>query len=119
MKVALEAKDLKQMDIKYHQKDENTDGYAVAFLREKSSPVSTFHFTFSMPSYDFKEQVKALEKAADKGGFKLNIKRKSWFTLKLERFLVGALSGTEYRNRGCPACRMIDTFIAGSHSTPN
>ncbi|MFW9985064.1 MAG: hypothetical protein ACFFDJ_00690 [Candidatus Odinarchaeota archaeon] len=113
MTLLLEPQDIHRLDIKYREKEDVAYGYAVVHLKEKIGEISTFHFTFSMSSQNFKEQLAALEKAAEKGSFRLDLREKSRIGLTFERLLASTLAGTQYRNRGCPACRMIDTFIAG------
>lgn len=116
MSVFMEANDIRQMDIKFREQDDGINGYAVVYLNEHVAPISVCHFSFLMTIEQFKQQVAALEASSEKSGFKLNLQRKSRLTLALEKIMVGALAGLEYRNHGCPACRMIDTFIAGALS---
>lgn len=117
MSVNIEAQDLKQMDIKYREKEETTYGYVAIYLKERIGSINAFHFTFSMPSQQFKEQVPQLEAAAKKGSFQLNLIKKSRISLALEKLLTRALVGTEYRNSSCPACRMIEVAFIGHQST--
>lgn len=116
MAITLDAEDIRSIDIKHGEKDETTSGYAVVYLRKHRPEVNVFHFNFSMTNDDFFEQITALEAAAQRSGFELNLTRKSRFSLAVEKLLVGALAGTAYQSRGCPSCRMIDTFIAGGRS---
>jgi len=108
----IDAEDIYSIDIKYREKDESTDGYAVVRLRQHIPDISVFHFTFSMNNDAFLKQVSTLDAAAQRSGYKLNLTRKSGFVLGLEKLLVGALAGTEYQSHGCPSCRMIDTFVS-------
>ncbi len=116
MVVSLGAEDIQSIDIKHGKKDETTYGYAVVYLRKHIPEVSVFHFNFSMTNDDFIEQITTLEAAGHRSGFDVNLTRKSRFSLAVEKLLVGALAGTAYQSRGCPSCRMIDTFIAGGRS---
>jgi hypothetical protein len=110
--ITIEPEDISSIDIKYREMNEKTDGYAVVHLREHISNVNIFHFMFSMSNKDFLKQVSTLDTAAKKFGYDLNLSQKSRFGLAIEKMMIGALAGTEYQSQGCPACRMIDTFIS-------
>ena len=112
MTITIDPEDIRSIDIKYREKDDTTDGYAVVHLQQHIPDVSVFHFTFSMNNNEFLKQVSTLEAAAQSSGYQLNLSRKSGFALGLEKMLVGVLAGTEYQSRGCPSCRMIDTFVS-------
>jgi hypothetical protein len=112
MGIAVEAKDILSIDIRYREKDDTTDGYAVVRLREQIPNTSVFHFMFTMSNDDFFKQVSKLSATSKKAGFQLDLNQKSSFVLSLEKMMVGALAGTEYQSYGCPSCRMIDAFIS-------
>jgi hypothetical protein len=112
MAITVDAEDILSIDIKYRETDEKTDGYAVVHLRDHIPNINVFHFMFSMSNSDFLKQVSILDAAAKKSGYQLNISQKSGFALAVEKMMIGALAGTEYQSQGCPACRMIDTFIS-------
>jgi hypothetical protein len=113
MSLSVEPKDIVRLDIKYREKEERVDGYAAVYLKRPLGPVKAFHFPFSMNTKEFRKQVITLRTTAGRAGFELNLQEKSRLALVVERAFVGALAGTEYRDRGCPACRMIDVFMAG------
>lgn len=117
LNVALESQDIQRMDIMYREKTGITYGYAVVNLKEQIGSIRTFHFTFSMPTKDFEEKIPALEKSAKKGGFQLKMQQKSRISIAIEQRLASVLAGTAYRNRGCPACQMIDAFVARGSSS--
>ena len=110
MGISVEAEDILSIDIKYREKNDTTDGYAVVRLRDNKP--SIFHFMFSMSNDDFYKQVSTLSATSKKAGFQLDMNQKSSFILSLEKMMVGALAGTEYQSFGCPSCRMIDAFIS-------
>jgi hypothetical protein len=112
MAITVEPEDILSIDIKYRETDEKTNGYAVVHLRKHIADVNVFHFMFAMSNRDFLKQVSALDAAARKSGYQLNLTQKSGFTLAVEKMMIGALAGTEYQSQGCPSCRMIDTFIS-------
>lgn len=112
MAITVEAEDILSIDIRYREKNETTDGYAVVHLRDHIPNVSVFHFTFTMSNDDFLTQVSELSATSKKSGYELNVTKKSGFVLSLEKMMVGALAGTEYHSHGCPSCRMIDTFVS-------
>jgi hypothetical protein len=115
MAITVDPEDILSIDIKYREKNETTDGYAVVHLRQHIPNASVFHFMFSMSNDDFLKQVSELSATSRKSGYQLNLSKKSGFILSLEKMMVGALAGTEYQSHGCPSCRMIDTFVSSSH----
>ncbi len=117
MGLTVGAEDILSIDIKYRERDEITDGYAVVYLREHIPDVNAFHFSFSMSNTDFTKQLASLSAMSEKSGFELKMSRKNRFLLALEKMMVGALAGTEYQSQGCPACRMIDTFVSSGRYT--
>ena len=114
MAITVDAKDILSIDIKYREKNETTDGYAVVHLRDHIPNVSVFHFMFNMSNDDFLKQVSELSASSKKSDFELNMSKKSGFVLSLEKIFVGALAGTEYQSHGCPSCRMIDAFVSSA-----
>ncbi|MFX1484292.1 MAG: hypothetical protein ACFFCP_14015 [Promethearchaeota archaeon] len=112
MGISVEAEDILSIDIRYREKNDTTDGYAVVRLRDNIPSTSVFHFMFSMSNDDFYKQVSTLSATSKKAGFQLDLNQKSSFVLSMEKMMVGALAGTEYQSYGCPSCRMIDAFIS-------
>ncbi|MFX1606844.1 MAG: hypothetical protein ACFFDD_13200 [Promethearchaeota archaeon] len=112
MGITVEAGDILSIDIRYREKNDTTDGYAVVRLREHIPSTSVFHFMFSMSNDDFHKQISKLSATSSEAGFQLDLNQKSGFILSLEKMMVGALAGTEYQSFGCPSCRMIDAFIS-------
>ena len=112
MAIMVGPEDILSIDIRYREKDDTTDGYAVVRLREHVENASVFHFMFSMSNDAFYRQVSELSTVSKKSGYHLDLREKSRFTLALEKMMVGALAGTEYQSYGCPSCRMIDAFIS-------
>ncbi|MFW9794224.1 MAG: hypothetical protein ACFFEE_07980 [Candidatus Thorarchaeota archaeon] len=115
MGITVDPEDILSIEIKYREKEETTDGYAVVQLREHIPNVSVFHFMFSMSHDDFLKQVSELSASSKQAGYELNLIKKSSFVLSLEKMMVGALAGTEYQSHGCPSCRMIDAFVSSSN----
>ena len=112
MGIIVGPEDILSIDIRYREKDDNTDGYAIVHLRDHVKNATVFHFMFSMSNDDFFKQVSELSKVSKKSGYHLNLSEKSGILLALEKMMVGALAGTEYQSYGCPSCRMIDAFIS-------
>lgn len=116
MSPTVEPEDIARLDIKYRQKEQRVDGYAAVYLRKPMGSVKAFHFPFSMNREEFRKQVATLQTTARRAGFEVNLREKSRLALLVERALVGALAGTEYRDKACPACQMIDLFITPRQS---
>ena len=112
MGIIVGPEDILSIDIRYREKEDTTDGYAVVHLRDHVKNANVFHFMFSMSNDAFFRQVSELSKVSKKSGYQLNLNEKSGFVLALEKMMVGALAGTEYQSYGCPSCRMIDAFIS-------
>jgi len=116
MSLSVEPENIARLDVKYREKREQVDGYAAVYLRKSIGPVKAFHFPFSMRTTEFRKQVAALHTTARQAGFELNLQQKSRLALVVERALVGALAGTEYRDKACPACRIVDIFMTSDQS---
>ncbi|MFX1543970.1 MAG: hypothetical protein ACFFCR_13265 [Promethearchaeota archaeon] len=119
MGIMVGPEDILSIDIRYREKHDTTDGYAVVRLRDHVKNASVFHFMFSMSNDAFYRQVSELSKASKESGYHLDLHEKSGFGLAVEKMMVGALAGTEYQSYGCPSCRMIDAFISSErHMMP-
>ena len=117
MGIIVGPEDIMSIDIRYREKDDTTDGYAVVHLRDHVKNANIFHFMFSMSNETFFKQISELSRISKKSGYHLKLSEKSGFVLSLEKMMVGALAGTEYESYGCPSCRMIDAFISSERYT--